>query len=309
MFDPMMLHPLPDFSWQAVEETEAIKAYRHFYRLDKILAISGVYHCFGNIKAGDFTLLAQAFIRPDNQKNVFLLHGYTDHLALFDQLILTLVQAGFNVIGLDLPGHGLSISGIRAGIQSFQQYQQAVTPLIQDAQQQLPGSWAIIGQSTGGAIAMDYVLNQKTHGFQHLVLLAPLVVPANWWLVQVQFYALRRVLKRIPRIFRDNSSNRQFMHFLEHCDPLQTRWLSTTWVQALVDWQAHFNANPHSTIATLLIQGGKDVVVDGKYNKRRILQKFSQVESLYLPQAKHHLANETAALQQVIFQRILMFLA
>lgn len=75
------------------------------------------------------------------------------------------------MIGLDLPGHGLSPSGERAGIYGFEQYQQVISPMIQEAQSVLAGDWFLLGQSTGGAIAMDYVLNTPQQQFKKIVYL------------------------------------------------------------------------------------------------------------------------------------------
>src|SRR5690554_75097 len=308
MFDPEQLRDLPLFTWQAVEETEAILAYRHFYRLDKITELAGVCHSFGEVNAGGFSVLVQAFVHPDNHANVFLLHGYTDHLGLYDQLILNLMQAGFNVVGLDLPGHGLSLSGERAGIQGFEQYQHALIPIVNDALRQLPGSWALLGQSTGGAIAMDYILNNAQHGFDKLVLLAPLVIPVHWPWVKLQLFAVGGLLETVPRRFNQNSSNGQFLHFIKHKDPLQPRLIRTSWVQSLYDWQSHFDASPSATIPCLLIQGGKDVVVDGDYNCQRVREKFRCLEEFHLPEANHHLVNEAQEFREPVFARIRQFL-
>lgn len=308
MFDPEQLRELPPFTWQAVEENDAIVRYRHFYRLDKITNIAGVRHSFGKVSAGGFSVLVQAFIHPDNQANVFLLHGYTDHLGLYDQLILSLVQAGFNVVGMDLPGHGLSPSGERAGIQGFEQYQQAVVPVINKALKQLSGRWALLGQSTGGAIAMDYILNNPQHGFDRLVLLAPLVIPVRWSWVKLQLFAARGFLESVPRRFNQNSSNRNFLRFVKHKDPLQPRFIRTSWVQSLYDWQEHFEASPSADLPCLLIQGGKDVVVDGDYNCQRVREKFSYVEELHIAEANHHLANEKAEFREQVFDRVNSFL-
>lgn len=308
MFDPAQIHPLPDFSWQAVQANQGIESYRHFYRLDKLLEIEGVYHCFGNVYSEHYALLAQAFIHPDNQKNIFLIHGYTDHLGLYDRLIGHLLKSGFNVVGLDLPGHGLSLSGIRAGIESFSAYQEAVTPFIEQATQTLSGSWFLLGQSTGGTIAMDYILHNPKHPFAKQILLAPLVIPAHWPLIKLQLFAARRFLKSVPRKFNRNSGDEKFLRFVRLKDPLQPKWLKTSWVQSLYDWQEHFEHSPSSVLPTLLIQGDKDTVVDWQYNREKVKEKFSQTTELIIPGANHHLANESDQLRKQVFSQIIGYL-
>lgn len=308
MFSPDQIQAIPAFSWAPVEETPGIKAYLHSYRLDKAIDFPDIRHCFGNVQAGGFTLLLQAFIRPQNRASVFVLHGYTDHVGLYGHLIHVLLAAGYNVVALDLPGHGLSVSGERAGINGFQQYQQAVIPVMDMAMQALPGEWFLLGQSTGGAIAMDYIMNNPQHRFSKLVLLAPLVIPVRWPLVKAKLFALRRFLASVPRRFTRNSGDQQFLHFLRRRDPLQTRLIRTSWVQSLYDWQPHFTASPVSLTPTLLVQGEQDVVVDWRYNRQRIREKFLNLQEFILPQANHHLVNETEELRTQIFERLIRFM-
>lgn len=308
MFDPAQIHPLPDFSWQPVKLTEGIKSYCHFYRLDRLLDTKDVYHCFGNVYSENYALLAQAFIHPDNQKNVFLIHGYTDHLGLYDRLIAHLLKSGFNVVGLDLPGHGLSLSGVRAGIESFSRYQEAVKPFIEQASQHLQGEWYLLGQSTGATIAMDYVLHNESHPFSKQVLLAPLVIPTSWPLIKLQLFAARRFLKSIPRKFNRNSSDEDFLRFVRLKDPLQPRWLKTSWVQSLYEWQKHFELSSASDLPTLLIQGDKDSVVDWQYNRRKVKEKFGQLSEIILPGANHHLVNEGDVIRKQVFSLLTLYI-
>lgn len=306
-FSPRDLYPLPDFSWQPAAETPALIAYRHFYRLDKAMAKSRAKHCFGKINANGLTLAVQAFLPENARANVFVLHGYTDHVGLFDQLIEALLANHFNVVALDLPGHGLTESGHRAGIDGFGQYQDAVKPIINMAQQQLGGDWFLIGQSTGGAIAMDYILNNPEHHFKKVVLLAPLVIPVRWGWVKVQLFALRAFLNKVPRTFSVHSSDRNFLQFLRK-DPLQTRTIHTSWVQSLYDWQAHFEQSPQSATPTLLIQGEKDVVVDWQYNMKKIEEKFTALSVYRLSDANHHLVNEDKSLREAVFKAAIKFI-
>lgn len=307
-FSPESLNPLPSFSWKAVERTPALATYLHFYRLDKALNYPDSRHCFGTVEAAGLTLLVQAFIRESHTKNVFLLHGYTDHVGLFDQLICHLMEKGFNVVSLDLPGHGLTVSGHRAGIDGFGQYQDAVAPIIEMAQKEFPGDWYLIGQSTGGAIAMDYIMNNPPHGFKKQILLAPLVIPARWAWVKVQLFVLRSFLNTVPRTFSTHTSDKDFLKFLRR-DPLQTRTIHTSWVQSLYDWQEHFAQSPQSATPTLLVQGDQDSVVDGPYNRDRLREKFTHLTEVLITGANHHLVNEEQSLRAQVFNHVERYLA
>lgn len=309
MFDPASIHPIPDFSWQPVAETDGIKAYRHYYRLDKVVSsVDGAYHCFGNIYTKNFALTAQAFIHPDNQLNAFVVHGYTDHLGIYDQVIAALLHAGINVVGLDMPGHGLSLSGDRAGIKSFDCYQEAISGFIDEAMGQLKGSWFLLGQSTGGSVAIDYVLHKPEHRFKRLVLLAPLVIPRSWPIIKLQLMVIGRFAKAVPRKFNRNSGDKQFLRFVRRKDPLQPRWLKTSWVQALYDWQQHFETSPESEVPALLIQGNQDNVVEWQYNCAKVQEKLTKAELLLIEGANHQLVNEAEEIRKKVFSAIIQYI-
>ena len=308
MFDYRPLQKLPDFVWHQPYNNAVIAQYAEYYGIDFSGEFPDLTHCMGSKKLAGQTVAVQAFLRTDNSRHVILLHGYMDHVGLFGHVIHQLLSNGYNVVTLDLPGHGLSFESERAGIESFQYYLDVVKALTEEAMQQLPGDWVLMGQSTGAAIAMDYVLNNPQHGFAKLVLLAPLVRPVQWWWVKIQLFALRPFTKSVPRKFKDNSGNREFLTFIRQGDPLQPTVIRTSWVKALYDWLPHFRHSPASDIDTLVIQGEKDIVVDWQYNLPEIDKKFSRMKAIYLPDANHHLVNETPAIRACVFKEILRFM-
>ena len=308
MFNPEQLQLLPAFTWQQRGTNPAVQQYTRFYGMDLSQEFPGLLHCFGSRKAKGGMLVMQAFLLEKNRANVFLLHGYMDHIGLYGHLIRVLLMAGYNVVAIDLPGHGLTQLGERAGIDDFQDYQTVIKPLIAEAVTELSGTWHLVGQSTGGAIAMDYILNNPDHPFDKLVLLAPLVIPVRWPLVKFKLFTLRRFLRKVPRRFTRNSSDKAFLHFIKKHDPLQSRWVKTSWVQALYNWQPHFHNSPQSDTETLVIQGEKDIVVDWRYNLSAISSKFTRLHKICLPDANHHLVNEPCNIRDQVFTHLISFL-
>ena len=100
----------------------------------------------------------------------------------------------------------------------------------------------------------------------------------------------------VPRTFSSNSSDREFLAFLQR-DPLQSRRISLRWVGALRRWLRDLQQRDLGVGPALIIQGDADATVDWRYNVGAIQTLFpgSQVE--YLRGAGHQLANESAAIR------------
>ena len=209
---------------------------------------------------------------------------------------------GFAVLAFDLPGHGLS-SGVRASIGDFAEYQTVLRAVLAEAAVlDLPQPWHLCGQSTGGAIIIDYLLTgEPLAQIGQTILLAPLVRPRAWGWSKLSYRVMRHVVSEIPRRFSVNSSDAAFIDFVHHHDPLQPRNLPTAWVGALSRWVPHIEAAPRSKRSPLIIQGEADMTVAWRHNLKVLADKFTTPQILRLPEAGHHLANEAPALRQRYF--------
>ena len=308
MIDIESLKPLPDFSWETATLRPQDKNYFDYYDINFSDTLPEVKeHHFGVKKLAGFSIAMHYVTVKKSRATIVLIHGYMDHVGLYNHIIKAMLQAGYNVLAFDLPGHGLS-SGEQAGIPSFAVYQQVLAALMAEASDNLSQPWMVVGQSTGGLIAMDYLLNNDAHGFEKAVLMAPLVIPRKWFFIKLQLFLLGWLLNRVPREFVRNSSDDEFLYFLKHEDPLQTRWIATSWVRSLYYWQAHFEQCKISDTSIFVIQGENDVTVDWQYNLPRVAGKFSNYRELLLKKANHHLVKESEAIRTVIFTEILAFL-
>ncbi|MDU7558643.1 MAG: alpha/beta hydrolase, partial [Pseudomonas sp.] len=162
--------------------------------------------------------------------------------------------------------------------------------------------WHLIGQSTGGAVVLDHLLH---HGEQspaqgQAILLAPLVRPKDWQWSKFSYYLLRPFVKGIERRFSENTNDPDFMPFLQ-ADPLQPVRLPTAWVGAMARWIPRVEALPPSARQPLVIQGQADKTVDWEHNLKVLDAKFNHPQVLLIPQARHHLANETADIRAQYF--------
>ena len=292
---------LPAFDFRkTVADQALLSRYLQHYRLDAA-ALSNeethsIHHAMGFFSSANFSIACQYFCPDDPQGTVFIVHGYYDHVGLFAHIIKYCLQRKLAVVAFDLPGHGLS-SGVPASIESFSLYTQVLKDCVAMAQEaQLPAPFHLIAQSTGGAIVMDYCLThceQSQQEFAHIVLLAPLVRPHAWARGSFMHSIARLFVQSIGRSFVPNSHDVEFLRFLREGDPLQCHRLVSAWVGALKQWLKVFAGYASCNIALTVVQGAEDTTVDWRYNLVKIKTKFPRSRVFMLPEARHHLANES----------------
>lgn len=294
---------LPECDFRADALSAAgMQSYLQFYGLEPAQLLPAQHpapRCSaGAFDSGGLRLFCQYYepCHTPARGTVFVIHGYYDHGGLYGKLLRHLLSRGYGVVLFDLPGHGLS-GGPRAAIDSFTHYTDALESLLQCADAAaLPAPWHLLGQSTGGAIAMDYCLRHCSDLKQRIadvVLLAPLVRPHQWWRGSLLHSVLKHLVTGIPRNFVDNSHDTAFLQFLREGDPLQSRELSARWVSALKEWLQHFDAAPACAKPVHVIQGTGDTTVDWRYNLAAIARKFPHARISTIADARHHLVNES----------------
>lgn len=97
--------------------------------------------------------------QPDQKKAILLIHGLTDSPFLFHDLAGFFYQQGFTVRTLLLPGHGTAPSDLLDV--SERQWRQAARYAIERTSQDFEQVY-LGGFSTGGALMLDYLLQQPS---------------------------------------------------------------------------------------------------------------------------------------------------
>lgn len=284
------------------EETSQVANYRRFYGLE----MAGASAHLGKIQVDGYEVVTQLWLPPQPKATLVLQHGYYDHMGLYGHVIRWALGMGFAVLACDLPGHGLS-SGTRASIGEFAEYQRVFHAVLGEAARlDLPAPWHLCGQSTGGAIIIDFLLRDpalQDGGYPQLgevILLAPLVRPRAWGWSKLSYYLLKPFVSQIPRRFSPNSNDAEFLTFIQ-ADPLQPMSLPTAWVGALSRWVPLIEQAQGNPRRPLIVQGDADMTVDWRYNLGVLRSKFSEPTVLMLEGGRHHLANEAAALRERYF--------
>jgi alpha-beta hydrolase superfamily lysophospholipase len=154
---------------------------------------------------------------------------------------------------------------------------------------------------------MGWAFRQRRVGvacpFARILLLAPLVRPAEWAKVQLMHATLKYFRRSITRRFMENSGDAEFLAFLQQ-DPLQSQRLPVAWVGAMRRWVQGFVAEIPTDYAPLVIQGDHDTTVDWRWNLPQIRTKFPRATVRMIQGARHQLVNETPALRAQIFDAL-----
>lgn len=279
-----------------------LQDYAGHYGFDRLVSATNATHFFGKLEAYGYDIAAHVFLPRGTAKGTMLvLHGYFDHVGLFTHLIQRGLERGYAVLAYDLPGHGLS-NGERCDIEAFAHYQEVLRDVLSQLRSELPEPWVAVGQSTGGAILLDHVLQSLQAGqrpaFARVQLWAPLVRPAQWRKIRFGYHLLHRFKRDIPRHFRRSSNDPQFIDFLWHDDPLQYRHIPLQWLASMMQWEAHMAAMPPCRYPVSVVQGDQDETVDWRFNVNYVrthafVESYTEVAG-----ASHHLANEREDLRE-----------
>ena len=302
---------LPDLSFDPLKDCDPsaqplAEKYLRLYGMDYSATDSaGRYlHRWGRVAVSSYTIAChywlpqQAPALPEKGM-VMVVHGYFDHVGLYGHLVRYLLEQGYGVVAFDLPGHGLS-SGERASIASFDDYVGVFEAILARVKRALPVPLSAVGQSTGGAILLKH-LSLGNRDLARAALLAPLVEPAQWWFNRIIYALGHRFLRGVKRVFKINSGDADFVHFIEHDDPLQPDYIPIAWLGAMRGWVKECRAMKPCDFPITIVQGTADRTLSWRTNLRILRRKFPAATVALIPNARHHLVNESPPLRQRVF--------
>lgn len=292
--------PAMDWTLKQPVENEVWQNYCDFYQLPSNQQ-PDLNHYAGLLSLAGFHVVVQVWQPKEPTATAYIVHGLYDHLGLYDSLIKYCLNRGWRVVAFDLPGHGLS-SGKRSGVGSFQQYDQVFTRILTNICLHFPGPIHVFGQSTGGAIIINYLLkydvNKVNSPFKSINLIAPLVRPKSWLIIKLLLPIIRLFKKQLKRGVSINSHNKAFLEVVEKKDPLQTKYLPLSWIDSLLEWNDFIEHKKPVDVDINIVQGTADHSVLWKYNLKFLQKKIPNNSLALIKNGRHHLVNESNEFQQ-----------
>jgi lysophospholipase len=226
--------------------------------------------------------------------SVLLVHGVGEHLQRYPHVAAALNQAGFDVGGIDLRGHGLSM-GKRGHILSWQDYVED----IQAAAARLEGPLYLVAHSMGALVALDFLRTDQR--VQAVVLSGPLLgvaVEAPWWKTR-----MAGLLSRIAPGFQlaneidpsDVCANLDVIERYQE-DPLNFNLVTPRWYTEMRS--ALLRVGAHATSYRLPLQlhaGALDKIVSLEAIQH-FADQWGDSHELHLwPEGRHEVFNEVFA--------------
>jgi alpha-beta hydrolase superfamily lysophospholipase len=281
-----------------------VQAYCAHYGLDFSLQYPDMVHVLGTVSAVGFRIATQYWIPPQARGTLVVVHGYYDHVGIYNKVIAFALAQGLAVLAFDLPGHGLS-SGEAAVIDSFDQYGDVLEAILLRTRALLPSPFHVLGQSTGGAVVLNHLWRYESVRaqpvFERIALCAPLILPRDWQRGRIAYALLHRFISYLPRGHSRSSHDPQFLRFIDEQDCLQSTRLSVRWVGAMKAWDQEFRGWAPLARELLVIQGSDDQTVDWRYNLAQIRQQLPAAKVLMIEDAGHQLVNEREDFREQVF--------
>lgn len=286
-----------------------LEAYLRCYGLDTLVADSD--YSIARLTLCEAELVVQCFRQHTTSRGtVLMVHGYMDHAGLTRPLVEQLFRQGWDLLIYDLPGHGLS-DGAPHSVDDFFHYADQLAALIKGGIPDLRLPLTLMGHSTGGAIITTLLLRDP-YPIEGLstrpVLLAPLLRPTHWRSIRRKYRWLRPWLRRVRRVYQNNSHDRDFLAFVRRYDPLQHPWISVRWIGSMLNWVHWVERQGPSPFQPLIIQGTEDSTVEWQHNLAELARIFPGGEQVLIESARHNLVNEARRWRSQVFGRVVQLL-
>ncbi len=294
-----------DAGWTGAD---VVQDYLDFYGINFAKTQPGVEQGFGFLDVCNFRIATQYWMPPSPRGTLVVLHGYFDHAGIFSNVIAYGLAQGLAVLVFDLPGHGLS-SGERVAIDSFDHYGDVLHAILTRAQDFFPQPLYALGQSTGGAVLLNYLwryafAKPEAKQFYRIALCAPLVLPRAWFLGRIHYALAHKFVRYINRGLSRNSHDKNFIDFVDNRDCLQSKKLSVVWVGAMKAWNQQFRRFAPISVPLLIVQGTGDRTVAWRYNMKLMRQKLPNDDIQLIAGAGHQLVNESSEYRTQVFATI-----
>lgn len=227
------------------------------------------------------------FHAGENAPLIIFLSGIGTYTELYAELLYGLSEVGFNVVGLDYPGHGYSEG--KRGQYTVESVRKALTELLDLTEQSHSGPVYIFGYSIGSLLALDFAEHdERVQGIICGTLLVPEVAPDllhlwgwQWvWGMSMWMPSYRMSLKTVvdyERLLKGNPAAVDINH-----DPLMIFDYPISTLSSLFTWKSRSLEEAYS-FKGLILHGEKDEVLPLSYSEKLITQLKPSFELVTVP--------------------------
>ncbi|MES2675475.1 MAG: alpha/beta hydrolase [Pseudomonadota bacterium] len=289
------------------------QSYLDYYRINFSVDFANVAHGFGSVNTAGFNIATHYWLPENAQGTLVVVHGYYDHVGVFNHAIRFALERNLAVLAFDLPGHGLS-SGNRGEIDSFDQYADVFNELLEQSRGLMPQPLFALGQSTGCAVLLNYLWryaapHNAIDRFAKIVLCAPLILARGWRIGRFVYALIHHFKRHVKRGQARSSHDKNFNNFITKEDSLQAKYLSVKWVGAMKAWNQQFCTFAPLQKELLIIQGTGDMTVDWHYNLPTIQRKLPNAKISMVIDAGHQLVNESEDYRSQVFAEVAKYIS
>lgn len=203
---------------------------------------------------------------------VLLIHGYMGNLRGLRYIISDLLNNGYGIVALNLPGHSIS-GGERGDIGDFTHYGVLVNDVVERFKQYDVDISYAVTHSTG---CTSLVIYNELYGwpFKRVVFIAPLIRSYMWY--------PSRIGRTLSKPFITDINARWQGVYAVQTFPMH-------WFDELVEWNESLKDYSIKSDDLLILQGEQDTVVNWRYNVDFLDELYENAQIVTYPDASHTL--------------------
>ncbi len=289
----------------------------------------------GSFESYDGTKIAYRIFRNENARaNLMLVHGFSEFMEKYNELIYMLLKNGFEVYSIDLRGHGHSDRTVKdpsmVDVHSFEEYVRDIDVFFNMKLKGASRKNFILGHSMGGAVAVRYC-EEHPDNFEKAVFSSPMIRmrTGKFPLFFVRFVSalLCHTGKATAYAFGQTSFNPksrlsesscrsperyEYIMDMRRNDPVNQTWGgSYNWVLAACRNTAFVLKSKNAakiTVPALVLAAGHDHLIDVSYTEK-FAGKLPEGRYVFFPEARHEIYHSLVEDRTRFYEETISFLS
>lgn len=234
-------------------------------------------------------------------KKLFItIHGFLDNCGYLRDLHSFFFKEGFDIICLELPGHGLSTGPI-AEIEDFSQYGKMFETLNFTELKKQYSTINFFAHSTGAVAHFEAHRANISPEFDKIILMAPLGRSKAFRPSMILHSVFGSLVSQVPR---KKSKQVRFLE-IKAQDPSYIDFTPMNWVRAFKKWDREIqNLTKINDQKITIFFGTKDKVIEKNYTERLYKRLFPNSETIYIKNGTHHLDLDDRYISQIFYSKL-----